>query len=743
MKSSEISQMGEYERFIEELSFNVCNFSESHPEKLLGPHPVGEGKYRITAYLPAAVKAWVEEKGGRKICDLSETLHQHLFTGVVENDVTKTPYRIRFEDSSGLVKNKIDPYFFKPRISDFEIYLFKKGDLIESYRTFGSHLETRGGIPGVRFAVWAPNASSVSVVGNFNGWVAGESPMTNVRNSGIWELFIPEIGEGEIYKYAIRSNIDGRIHEKADPYAFRMELRPKTGSIVVSLDLEGKSETSRKERLISRPSSSPMSIYEVHLGSWRRPADNGKPFLNLRDFGEDLVKHVKEMGFTHIELMPIMEHPFDGSWGYQTLNYFAPTSRYGEPEDYVWFIDMCHKNGIGVILDWVPAHFPDDSYGLSMFDGTHLFDHADPRLGLHPDWETRIFNYSRNEVRNFLLSSAIFWIEVYHADGIRIDAVSSMLYLDYSRKEGEWVPNRYGGRENLDAIGFLKTLNEVIHRRDPDALTIAEESTAWGGVTAPVDSGGLGFDYKWNMGWMHDTLYYFSRDPIYRKYDHGLLPFTVWYAFSEKFILPFSHDEVVHLKGSLLNKMPGDNWQKFANLRSCLGFMFASPGKKLLFMGDEVAEDSEWSESREINWKLLDNSLNAGIRDLLRDLNNLYRKNPELHEIESQPETFRWIDFNDAAQSVIVFERFSSDPSSRLIFIFNLTPLPRYNYAIGVDEPGDYIEILNTDSLQYGGSGIANRGPLESSHTPMHGREDSLELVLPPLSMIVLRRNKK
>lgn len=734
--------MGEYERIIDELSLEVCQFRGSHPERLLGAHPLGEGKYRVAAFLPRAVKAWIEGEDGIVISELSETLYSHLFACVVELDLSRLKYKVCFEEISGHVERRTDPYLFRPTTTDFEIYLFKKGDLLESYRTFGSHLEVKENIAGVRFTVWAPNARSVSVIGNFNHWIHGASPMANLRDSGIWELFIPDIREGEVYKYAIRSAIDDNVYEKTDPYAFHTELRPNTGSIVVSLAYTWKGESRWNRVRDAGRYSKPMSIYEVHLGSWRKPSGSERPFLNLREFGDDLIEHVRKMGFTHIELMPIMEHPFDGSWGYQTINYYAPTSRYGRPEDYMWFIDRCHQKGIGVILDWVPAHFPDDHYGLSMFDGTHLFDHSDPRLGFHPDWGTRIFNYTRNEVRNFLLSSALFWIEKYHADGIRIDAVSSMLYLDYSRKAGEWIPNKNGGRENLEAIEFLRTLNETIHRRIPGVLTIAEESTAWGGVTEPVDSGGLGFDYKWNMGWMHDTLYYFSRDPIYRKYDHGLLPFTIWYAFSEKFILPFSHDEVVHLKGSLLSKMPGDEWQKFANLRACLGFMYASPGKKLLFMGSEIAEDSEWSENREINWNLLDRSFNRGILELLKELNGFYRKNPEMHEIESRQESFRWIDFNDSAQSVISFERFGTADKRGIIFVFNLTPLVRYNYAIGVEEDGNYTEVMNTDSIEYGGSGVSNGEEIKSSHTPMHGREYSIELVLPPLSMIAIRRRE-
>ncbi len=731
--------MGEYEKNLSELALRVIEFNESHPEKLLGPHPVGSGSYIIRSYLPRAKEAWIENADGKIVRKMESTINDPLFECTVDYEDASSPYLLCFSDSSGYVERRYDPYFFKAKTGDFEIYLFKKGELQEAYNTFGAHKESRNGIEGTRFTVWAPNAVSVSVIGNFNHWMHGAHPMTNIKDSGVWEIFVPGVREGEVYKYAIKSSLDFSVREKTDPFAFRTELRPNTGSIVTTLDYKWKNKKISTKKTNDGKYSVPISIYEVHAGSWRKSSDSSRIFPDFRELADTLIPYVKEMGFTHIEFLPLMEHPFDGSWGYQTVNYYSPTSRYGKPEDLMFFIDRCHQEGLGVILDWVPAHFPDDDYGLSLFDGTHLFDHADPRLGFHPDWGTRIFNYARNEVRNFLISSAIFWLEKYHADGIRIDAVSSMLYLDYSRKEGEWIPNRYGGRENLDAIEFLKNLNDVIHTRDPDAITIAEESTAWGGVSKPTSEGGLGFDFKWNMGWMHDTLYYFSKDPIYRKYEHGILPFTIWYAFSEHYILPFSHDEVVHMKGSLLNKMPGDQWQKFANLRACIGFMYASPGKKLLFMGSELGQEHEWSESQELQWNSLSNAFNSDLKRMVSDLNSLYIKESSMHELDNDPSGFRWIDFNDSSQSVLSFIRLDRKGNG-LIFVFNLTPIPRYKYAIGVPDTGYYEEIFNTDSSEYGGSNVRNKHAAVATEHPMHGMEHSIEITLPPLSMIILRR---
>lgn len=722
----------------------ISRFEESHPHGILGPLPLGEGRYRIAAYLPGISRAWLEPASGagtRHEMELRDV--PGIFTVETDYDLVEEGYLVCYTDDSGYTEKRADPYAFRPELSDFDIFLFRKGELYRSYETLGAHPATRSGVDGVRFVVWAPAAGAVSVTGNFNHWTRGMHPMTNVSDSGLWEVFIPGLREDEVYKYAIRVGKDGGIVEKADPYSFRNELRPRTASIVSADEYRWNDSAWIAERGKHDYRHEALSIYEVHLGSWRKPGEKGRTFLSLAEMGQDLVEYVRDLGFTHIELMPIMEHPFDGSWGYQVLNYYAPTSRYGTPADYRNFIDLCHRSGIGVILDWVPAHFPDDEYGLSMFDGTHLYDHEDPRIGLHPDWNTRIFNYGRPEVRDFLISNALFWIDRYHADGIRIDAVSSMLYLDYSRKEGEWIPNRYGGNENIDAISFLRELNVVLHREFPGVLTVAEESTAWGGVTRPAELGGLGFDFKWNMGWMHDTLHYFSKDPVYRKFEHDRLTFSIWYAFSENYILPFSHDEVVHLKGSLYGKMPGDQWQKFANLRLCFLYMFSSPGKKLMFMGDEFGQSGEWSESGELSWDESSMKERRELVDLLRDLNSMYSSITAMHRLDTSSEGFQWIDFHDSSQSVIAYMRMSGDETDDLVFVLNFTPVPRYNYAIGVPEDGPYREIFNTDSARYGGSGIANDSPVRASSLPFHGRPHSIELTLPPLGGIILKHAKE
>lgn len=715
----------------------VARFEESSPHEILGPVPLGEGRYRVVSYLPFAKKVWIETRGKEGKKGLLETEVDGVYGIETDYDSIEPGYTVCFEDSSGYVHRREDPYAFKPELSDFDIFLYKKGQLNRSYETFGAHLKTREGVQGTRFVVWAPNAMAISVVGDFDHWTRGMHPMSNVKESGIWELFIPGILPGEIYKFAIRTGSLKEVSERADPYSFRNEVRPRTGSIVSDTRHSWNDEKWMRKRAQRNPQKVPMSIYEVHLGSWKKPNDGG--FFGIRDTGEELIQYCLDMGFTHIELMPIMEHPLDASWGYQVISYYAPTSRYGAPEDYMWFIDQCHIKGLGVILDWVPAHFPGDEYGLAGFDGTHLYDHEDPRLGLHPDWNTRIFNYGRPEVKNFLVSNALYWVDVYHADGIRIDAVSSMLYLDYSRKEGEWIPNRYGGRENLDAIEFLRDVNRVLHEQHPGITTVAEESTAWGGVTKPAELGGLGFDFKWNMGWMHDTLHYFSKDPVYRKFEHNRLTFSIWYAFSEKFILPFSHDEVVHMKGSLYTRMPGDQWQKFANLRLCFVYMFASPGKKLIFMGDEFGQFAEWSETRALSWEEASDDGRAKLTKLVSDLNNLYAGSPDLYALDTESGGFQWIDFNDSNQSVITFIRSRANEDKGLIFVFNFTPIPRYRYAIGVPWKGQYIESLNSDSAMYGGSGICNQTPISASERPFHGRPYSIELTLPPLAGIMLQ----
>jgi len=715
-------------------------FTGKRVADVLGRFREKDHKVRISTIADTAGEVYIELSDGSR-AKMEKMGSPDLYEVHVDEDLLGENYKISYVDQSGISINRIDPYCFRSTLSDFDIYLFKEGDLIKSYDSLGAHPETRRGIDGVVFRVWAPNAITVSVIGDFNRWRPGITLLDNVQFSGIWEVFVPEISTGALYKFAVQSSVDGKIRIKTDPYAFRVEMRPKNACIVSDLSYEWNDGDWIMKRGLERLEKKPLSVYEVHAGSWMRGSDPNS-FVNFRDLADKLIQYVVDLGFTHIELMPIMEHPLDLSWGYQIINYYAPTSRYGTPADFMYFVDRCHLHNIGVILDWVPAHFPGDQEGLSEFDGTHLYEHADPRLGVHPDWGTRIFNYGRFEVKNFLLSNAIFWLEKYHVDGIRIDAVSSMLYLDYSRKEGEWIPNRYGGRENLEAIDFLRTLNRKIHDYYSGVITVAEESTAWPKVTSPSELGGLGFDFKWNMGWMHDTLEYFSLDPIYRKYHQDMLTFTLWYAFSEKFILPYSHDEVVHLKGSMYNKMPGDEWQKFANLRSAYSFMFSSPGKKLLFMGDEFAVTREWKESEGLQWELLDREMNSKLMGLVKDLNSIYRKYDQFHRLDSDYRGFRWIDFNDSAQSVLSFMRFSDLDKEPVICIFNLTPVVRHNYSIGVPEKGIYKEIFNSDSTLYGGSGVGNLGESASVPTGMHGFENSIEITLPPLAAMFFIRER-
>ncbi|GAB4247289.1 MAG: 1,4-alpha-glucan branching protein GlgB [Thermoleophilia bacterium] len=618
-------------------------------------------------------------------------------------------------------------------LTEDDVYLFNEGSHLRLYEKLGSHFDTVDGQPGVRFAVWAPNAQKVSVIGDFNDWNPTETPLEPQASSGIWTGFVPNLKKGTVYKYHIVARRDGYQVDKADPFAFHAEKPPKTASVVWDLDYEWGDGEWMRTRANHNGLDDPVSIYEVHLGSWMRvPEEHDRP-LTYREIAPKLAQHARRLGFTHIELLPVMEHPFYGSWGYQTTGYFAPTSRYGTPQDFMYLIDTLHQAGIGVILDWVPSHFPSDEHGLAYFDGTHLFEHADPRQGFHPDWESYIFNYGRHEVRSFLLSSAMYWMDVYHADGLRVDAVASMLYLDYSRKEGEWIPNKYGGRENLEAIDFLRRLNSEVYGHHPGVQTIAEESTAWGGVSRPTYVGGLGFGLKWDMGWMHDTLDYLSHDPVHRKYHHDELTFRMLYAFTENFCLPLSHDEVVHGKGSLLAKMPGDEWQKFANLRTLFAYMFAQPGKKLLFMGAEVAQWSEWNHEASVEWHLLDYPFHRGVNQLLKDLNRLYAEEPALHELDVEPEGFEWIAANDSEQSVIAFLRKAKTTDDLIIMAANFTPLPRYNYQIGAPRGGRWIEILNTDAEEYSGSGQGNLGGVDASPLPFHGRPYRLNISLPPL----------
>ncbi|MFW6159860.1 MAG: 1,4-alpha-glucan branching protein GlgB [Acidobacteriota bacterium] len=630
-------------------------------------------------------------------------------------------------------------------ITEEDIYLFKEGNHCQLYLKMGAHLMTVDGRKGTYFSVWAPNARKVSVVGNFNNWNPGSHPLA-VRwdGSGIWEGFIPGLGQGELYKFHMLSHDGDYQADKGDPYAFFWEISPRTASVIWDLDYQWKDmDWMKEQRRQHNALQNPISAYEVHLGSWRRGGKDSNKLLSYREIASQLIEYVREMKFTHVELLPIMEHPFYGSWGYQTTGYFAPTSRYGNPQDFMYLIDLLHQNGIGVILDWVPSHFPTDEYGLGRFDGTHLYEHQDPRKGFHPDWKSYIFNYGRNEVRSFLISSAFFWLEKYHIDGLRVDAVASMLYLDYSRQEGEWIPNEYGGRENLQAISFIKRLNEMMYKEYPDIQTIAEESTAWPMVTRPVYLGGLGFGMKWNMGWMHDILDYMKKEPVHRKYHHNQLTFSIWYAFTENFILPLSHDEVVHGKGSLLAKMPGDDWQKFANLKLLLGFMFTHPGKKLLFMGGEFGQWKEWSHEESLEWPLLQYEPHQGIKRWVKDLNILYRGKKALHELDFERKGFEWVDISDWENSIIIFLRKGTSSEKLVLVACNFTPMPRFNYRVGVPVKGFWQEILNSDAREYGGSGQGNMGGVKADFISTHGKPFSLSLTLPPLSIVIFEKNKK
>jgi len=625
-------------------------------------------------------------------------------------------------------------------LTDHDIYLFKEGNHFRLYEKMGAHIIEKEGVKGVYFAVWAPNAKAVSVIGDFNGWDKNSHHL-NQRwdGSGIWEGFIPDIKKGTIYKYHIKSRFNDYEVDKADPFAFYSEIPPRTASVVWDHDYKWRDDEWMKERLKRNNLNAPISIYEVHLGSWRRVPEEGNRPLTYRELAVQLVEYVRDLGFTHVEFLPVMEHPFYGSWGYQVTGYFAPTSRYGTPQDFMYLVDSLHQAGIGVIIDWVPSHFPGDEHGLVYFDGTDLYSHADPRKGFHPHWHSYIFNYGRYEVRNFLISSALFWLDRYHVDGIRVDAVASMLYLDYGRQEGQWIPNEYGGRENLDAIVFLKRLNEMVYREYPDVQTIAEESTAWPMVTRPSYVGGLGFGMKWNMGWMHDTLDYFSKDPIFRKYHHNQLTFSIWYAFSENFLLPLSHDEVVHGKGSLIGKMPGDEWQRNANLRLLFGYMYGHPGKKLIFMGGEIGQWKEWNHEEGLEWFVLEYPFHRGIRDWVRDLNHLYRNEPALYKLDFSQEGFEWVDFHDWQQSIISFIRKAGEGNQVILVICNFTPVPRYNYLVGVPEAGFWKELLNSDSTYYAGSGLGNGGGVMTTNIPWNGRPYSLSLTLPPLSVLFFK----
>ncbi|MEM7030347.1 MAG: 1,4-alpha-glucan branching protein GlgB [Chloroflexota bacterium] len=626
----------------------------------------------------------------------------------------------------------------EPFITDLDKYLFAQGTHERIYEKLGAHQLEQDGVVGIHFAVWAPNAKTVHLIGDFNYWTSPEHPMTQLENSGIWVRFEPGLKPGAVYKYRIIDQ-HGQSHEKSDPYGFAAELRPQTASVVADIDsYDWQDGDWLKKRAERQALNQPMSIYELHLGSWRRAA--GNRFLTYDELAEQLISYVTSMGFTHVELLPIAEHPFDGSWGYQTVGYFAPTSRFGQPHEFQAFVDALHQAGIGVIIDWVPAHFPKDGHGLGRFDGTALYEHADARQGEHKDWGTYIFNYGRNEVLSFLFSNALFWLEKYHIDGLRVDAVASMLYLDYSRESGEWVPNMHGGRENLEAIHFLKRFNEIVHGVFPDVLTFAEESTDWPMVSRPTYVGGLGFDLKWNMGWMHDSLEYISKDAVHRRYHHNHLTFSLIYAFNENFLLPLSHDEVVHLKRSMIDKMPGDEWQKAANLRAYYGYMYGHPGKKLLFMGAEFAQWGEWNYAVSLDWHRLEYFPHKGVQRYIQDLNALYASESALYEVDFSGEGFSWVDFHDADQSVIAFLRHNQAQDEQILVVCNFTPVPRENYRLGVPESGFYAELLNSDGIPYWGSGMGNLGGVHSQNGQSHGYAQFVELTLPPLSTLMLKR---
>ncbi len=626
-------------------------------------------------------------------------------------------------------------------LTSYDIYLFKEGKHQQLYDKLGSHPTSVDGREGTHFAVWAPNAKHVAVIGDFNQWRFGSHPLRlRGDGSGIWEGFIPEVSRGTLYKYHIESRSHrGRSMDKGDPFALYWELPPRTASIVWDLKPSWDDEEWMRNRSGKNSLDSPWSIYEMHLGSWKRAPEDNNRWMTYRETAADLPDHLGETGFTHVEFLPIMEHPYSRSWGYQTLGYFSPTSRFGLPEDFIHLVNELHKRGFGVILDWVPSHFPSDAYGLADYDGTHLYEYADPRKGYHPDWNSYIFDFGKNEVRSFLMSSALFWLDRYHADGLRVDAVASMIYLDYSRKKGEWVPNKYGGRENLEAISFIRELNEAVYRVHHDVQMIAEESTAWPMVSRPTHVGGLGFGMKWNMGWMHDTLEYMTKDPVYRKHHHDQLTFSLWYAFAENFVLPLSHDEVVYGKRSLLDKMPGDMWQKFANLRLLYGYMYGHPGKKLLFMGGELGQWDEWDFEKSLDWHLLEDDKHRKLRLWLKDLNRFYRTEPAMHQLDFERLGFEWLDIQDWEKSIVSFARRARNPEHVVVSVCNFTPKPRKNYRLGVPSGGRWKEVLNSDALEYGGSGQGNLGGVEADHHPFHGRTDSISITLPPLGCLFFR----
>ncbi|MBC8100317.1 MAG: 1,4-alpha-glucan branching protein GlgB [Armatimonadetes bacterium] len=708
------------------------------PFQVLGAHPITATSTVIRAMQPTASQLNVLLADGERL-PMTRILPEGVYEVIVQRALADVRYQYELVDMDGVAQTLHDPYIPRPSLfAELDLYLLREGNHLESYTRLGAHPRTVDAVAGVNFAVWAPNALRISVISDFNAWDERVHPMQMIGDSGIWELFIPGVQPGAVYRYDLLSQVDGYRVRKADPYAFYTEMRPNNASVVADLDGYAWGDdawmTARRDR---NPLTQPMATYEAHLGSWKRTPEN--TWLTYRDLAADLVPYLSAMGYTHLELLPIAEHPFDGSWGYQVTGYYAATSRYGTPHDLMYLVDVCHQHNIGVILDWVPAHFPKDAHGLAYFDGTHLYEHADPRQAEHPDWGTYIFNYGRTEVRNFLIANALFWLKTYHIDGLRVDAVSSILYLDFSRKAGQWVANRYGGNENLEAVEFVKAFNEIVHRECPGAMTIAEESTSWARVSRPLYVGGLGFTFKWNMGWMHDTLKYVQDNPIHRRYHHNQITFSLFYAFSENFVLALSHDEVVHGKGSLINKASGDWWQKFATLRLLFGYQYTHPGKKLTFMGQEIGQWREWSEERGLDWELLGLETHQRLQAWVRDLNHFYVAQPALYEHDFDDSGFKWIEANDSDQSVFSYIRFADNPNDLLIVVCNFTPVPRQGYRIGVPAAGRYLEALNSDSAYYGGGNVGNGGAVTADATPSHAWDYSVVLTLPPLAILVLK----
>jgi 1,4-alpha-glucan branching enzyme len=726
------------------LSAAIVAGTSDDPFAVLGRHAAtlhGRPAVTIRTFQPSADA--VDLVTPDALVRMEKSHSEGLFEATVALGATSASelaYRLRVHEGTR-TRDILDPYQFGEVLTDYDLHLFSEGTHFHAWEKLGSHRLTIGGITGVHFAVWAPNAQRVSVVGDFNRWDGRVHPMRRLVPSGVWEIFIPDLPDGLCYKYEVRTR-DGHLLNKADPYGRRFEVPPNTASIIWH---DGTYQWGDGEWMRDRMSfhgwySRPMSVYEVHLGSWRRVTEEGGRYLTYRELADELVAYVREMGFTHIELMPVMEHPYSGSWGYQVSGFFAPTSRFGTPDDFRYFVDRCHQYGLGVILDWVPGHFPKDQHGLAWFDGTALYEHEDPRKGEHRDWGTLIFNYGRNEVRTFLMSNALYWLKEFHVDGLRVDAVASMLYLDYSREAGDWVPNQYGGRENLEAVAFLQHLNTETHGRVPGTITIAEESTSWPAVSRPTYVGGLGFTFKWNMGWMHDMLEYMRQDPVHRRWHHGKITFSMLYAFTENFVLPFSHDEVVHGKGSMLNKMPGDRWQKHANLRALYGYMFAHPGKKLMFMGSEFGQSREWNYDTSLDWHLLEYREHAGLKRWIQDLNHVYQRERSLHECDFDGAGFSWIDCNDNENSIISLIRRARNPQDFTVTVVNLTPVPRQAYRFGVPEGGWYRELLNSDGDLYAGSNMGNAGGVMADDTPSHGFAHSLTVVVPPLGFVMFKR---